>query len=172
MICWDSHDDTIIGYFSPRQIQWLRKQVSTLRNELQIEVAGWEYQCYPDAMMGTILVADDGLRLIRRRVNDAALLLHTLPDSGGLVILPNQRCVYAWVWSLAECRINLARRLGLEQQLPQLVNNGARSDADRARRTLSGVITWLNRVVDSLVDVASLPGQLLPPDGTCSIDMR
>lgn len=38
MICWDRHDGTIIGYFSPRQVRWLREHVGAVHRALQIDL--------------------------------------------------------------------------------------------------------------------------------------
>lgn len=184
MICWDRHNNTIIGYFSPRQVQWLRNHVGAVRDELQVDVALREVRRFLDAAVRMPLFVSDDLRpppqewfpaaagcleglenlgpeFAHRRLADVALVLDSLPDKGGVVVLPGPRHAQAWVWSLGECGIHLARRLGLERQIPNW-SAAAERDASRAELTLSGVLAWLSRIIDGLIEMTDLSYHPLP----------
>ncbi|MGW4774983.1 hypothetical protein ACWEO2_44035 [Nocardia sp. NPDC004278] len=87
-----------------------------------------------------------------------------------MVTLP-ERCAQAWVWSLAECGTHLEHRLGLQRQIPRFVDGGGHGDSNRAQRSLSGVLAWLGRITDGLIEVAGHPFQP-PPEDMPTTNMR
>jgi hypothetical protein len=179
VICWDRQADSIIGYFSPRQIRWFRQHVGAFRESvlsqrkwralerhlievLDIEGANQQHRQYVSAggslPAGVPAWASGGLQMGGHDIEwhmlvDAELVLGSLPATGGVVVLPDQRYVWAWIWALYECAMHLSFRLGLTWEPP---HTGTYSTADRAHRSFSKVMAWLMMVVDTLIDVADL----------------
>lgn len=134
MICWDRHDERIIGTFTPRQIRWIREHVSALPSR-------------------PVATHERSSELLRRTFADTIAVLETLPTTGGVVILPSARHVWAWIWSLTECAMHLAARLGLAwaPATPPEVEG-----RDRNEVLLAKVTSWLTGVIDSLIRIAEL----------------
>lgn len=179
VICWDRQGDQIIGHFTARQIRWLRDHVSTFRDAvcmhrdwcaLERHLAGAIYiaeitgEYHQDAPAGISLSTDVpawsvvGPRMssafAEHMLADADLVLGSLPATGGVVVLPDVRAVWAWIWSLYQCGMHLAFRLGLTWVPPHTETSTA---AGRAERSFFNVRTWLMTVIDTLIDVADLP---------------
>lgn len=179
MICWDRQANQIIGHFTPRQIHWLRGHIGVFRDAVSLDlqwralerhctgaihVAEITQQDQPYVPASTSLPTDvpawsvvgpkQSPALAQRRLADADLVLGSLPATGGVVVLPDPRHVWAWIWSLYECGMHLAFRLGLPWVAP---NTKASTTADRAQRSFPKAMTWLMTVIDTLVDVGDLP---------------
>ncbi|MBO0879102.1 MAG: hypothetical protein J2P17_01715 [Mycobacterium sp.] len=196
MTCWDRHHDQIIGYFSPRQVRWLREHVGDMYAALQIDPQPREMRADSDEEQDITPFNPDIWRttakrwtpstawsaathpggpervcpeFTRHRVADMALVLDTLPEIGGVVTLSDVHCIRAWVWSLAECGMHLTWRLGLQPYLPLDRQSPCRG-TDRTRRSVCGVLAWLDRVTADLLDIA---GDLFhPPESTPTTSTR
>jgi hypothetical protein len=179
VICWDRQASQIIGHFSPRQIRWFRDHVGAFRDAVSLD-RDWRdlehylietidimeiTQEYDQHLPATIPQSKDvpAWSVVRPKISrifsehmlaDADLVLGSLPATGGVVVLPDARHVWAWIWALYECGMHLAFRLGLPWVPPHTEISSA---ADRAARSFPKVMAWLMTVIDTLVDVADLP---------------
>lgn len=150
MICWDRVDGQIIGVFTPRQIRWLRKHVGALLATAHDAVFPVGAHAWP---AGT---GEAGLDVLARMLGDAAVVLSTLPGTGGVVVLSRDSQIWAWIWTLSECRSHLAFRLGLTGQTAQATTPPRSGGDRRIDRTFSTVADWLTNVVGDLISVAEL----------------
>ena len=152
MICWDRVDGQIIGTFTPRQIRWIRKHVGVLHATVNdvIFPVGAPMPAWPT---GT---GDGGFDVVRHTLADAAVVLGTLPATGGVVVLSGSHQIWAWIWTLSECRTYLAVRLGLVRRPAQTATPPRWGVDGRIERSLSTVTNWLESVVDDLIGIADL----------------
>ena len=181
VMCWDRQADQIIGYFTPRQIRWLRDHVSTFRDAVDLH-RGWAAleRRLADTALTAEIIQDDrhhgsvGAPLspevpawsiaghqtepvvFGHMLAYADLVVDSLPTTGGVVVLPDARAVWAWIWSLYQCGMHLAFRLGLTWA-PTYTQIHTHTTTDRAERSFLKVRAWLMTVIGTLIDVADLP---------------
>lgn len=177
MTCWDHQGDEIHGSFTPRQIRWIHKNLAVFGEalrEAQHQQATGHLMAEaldipfprPCGDRATVIASPrnvSGHRLdpvwatskfLNQMRRNADLVLNSLPETGGDVVLRGPREAWAWIWSLYECGMDVAIRLGIDWgPLPTMRRPGA----DRAERSYYYVMKWLLRVVDELIDVAELP---------------
>ncbi|HEV8556641.1 MAG TPA: hypothetical protein VGR06_09635 [Actinophytocola sp.] len=146
MICWDRMDGRIVGIFTPRQIRWIRRHVGVLHAAAQDVVPLLGVPAWLAAM------AEVGFDAVRRTRADTAVVLDTLPETGGVVVLPERHQAWAWIWTLSECQIHLAFRVGPARRPAQI----STASGSGTEWSLSMVTTWLESVVDDLICVADL----------------
>jgi len=179
VICWDRQANQIIGNFTPRQIRWFRDHVSVFRDAVLLdrdwralerdlvealdiaEIIKEYHQQVPasissstDVPAWSVVGSKMSPAFAEHMLADADLVLGSLPATGGVVVLPDVRHVWAWIWSLYDCGMHLAFRLGLPWVPPHTKTSTA---ANRAERSFPKVMAWLMAVIDTLVDVADLP---------------
>jgi hypothetical protein len=178
VICWDRRAGQVIGYFTPRQIRWIRDHVSIFRDAVVIhgdwcalerhladaqhitEIAQCDRHQMPYMASSSGVPAwsvgghhDVETRLFRHILTDTDIVLGSLPIAGGVVVLDDARAVWAWIWSLYQCGMHLAFRLGL----PWLPPTEMCVTGERAERSFFKVRAWLMTVIDTLIDVAVFP---------------
>ncbi|MCE7010093.1 hypothetical protein LWC34_45910 [Kibdelosporangium philippinense] len=111
MISWDYCGDRLITVFSPRQVRWLRRQLTDYQSRLDSALCGNRV----DPALGVVLAnLSGGLDYwLKRARSTAAMLLGDLPDCGGVIEMVDVARRVAWVWILQEIRILVSAQLGV-----------------------------------------------------------
>lgn len=169
MICWDRQGERIIGTFTPRQLRWIREHLGSFRVFLERAIdgrdtglrAGGGYLQAVDIaqrrLNGNAPVNSDGFpaaHFLRKVVQDIDTVVDALPPSGGVVVLPDTRHAWAWVWSLYECGMEMAFRLKLEWGP---LDDMKETATGRHGRSFCSLMTWLIQVIEGLIEVVDLP---------------
>ena len=179
LICWDRQADQTIGHFTPRQIRWFRDHVGAFRDAVSLDRDWRDLERHLVEAHDVVEISQEYHQHVAARISlstdvpawseagptmsptfpehmlaDADLVLGSLPATGGVVVLPDARHVWAWIWSLYQSGMHLAFRLGLPWAPPHTKTSNT---ADRAQRSFPKVLAWLMTVIDTLIDVADLP---------------
>jgi hypothetical protein len=149
MIGWDRCGDSIIVVLSPRQIRWLRKQLTDYRNRVDRALS----ESRDDPVLAAVFTNfDDDFDLrLRRARRSITATLDSLPARGGVIEICGEPNRMTWIWTLQELRIAAAARLAAS--LPASTA-GAGAPAK--------LQTWLLGIVETLVKAGDLP---LVPNG-------
>jgi hypothetical protein len=152
VLSWACQGERIVGDFTPRQIRRLRDHVGRLRDALV------RHRDSPDAAAWCAAGARPAADLVPRMLADVDLVLGALPTTGGVVVLPDDRHVWAWIWSPHECGMHLAFRLARTWRRSYATTSPR---SDRAEQVFAQGMAWLTRVVDGLIDTADLSFSVL-----------
>jgi hypothetical protein len=168
MTCWIRNDEHIVGVFTPGQVRWMRRLLVDFRHGLQAAAAPRERERHaPPAIeygrhvMAVVARRKDGgdqhvseSELLGRMLEDADTVLATLPRSGGVVVLRDERLAWPWIWSLYECCLYLTFTLGLDWEPLRPSRTHALGPEELE---LHDMTRWLFKVIDGLIDTAELP---------------
>jgi hypothetical protein len=177
-VCWDRTASEVIGVFNPQAVSWLRKQLGGYSRLLEWRYGKYttddptaralgmplptEPAQYPPlvAALRAIVPADEVEAVLLWREPDilrwlhaaAEIVLDTLPQSGGVVVLRQRHQIDAWKVAVSNMRIVFAVAThvwpvpaGTEHKLYTLPKREPKHlERDRA------LVEWLKSVVDGL----------------------
>ncbi|MET0235566.1 MAG: DUF2017 family protein [Kibdelosporangium sp.] len=182
-VCWDRVDGDLIGVFSPHAVSWLRRQMTGYRELLEWRYTNYATDDPTASAIGVPLAAGpaeypplvaalreiipeeepEPVRLwwepdvVRWLYAGTEVVLATLPESGGVVVLRERHEIEAWQSAVPNMRVVFAVASGVwpvpagteqnRHSMPRL--DPDRYEPDRA------LTQWLRRVVDSLTEIAS-----------------
>lgn len=144
MIGWDRCGDSIIMVLSPRQVCWLRKQLTDYRNRVDRALSG----CRDDSVLAAVFTNfSDAIDLqLQRARQSITASLDDLPASGGVIEIRGELDRMTWIWTLQELRIAVAARLAASL-------SGSTAGADAPARLQA----WLLGIIETLVEAGDLP---------------
>jgi hypothetical protein len=181
-VCWDRAGGDLIGVFSPHAVAWLRRQMSGYEQLLEWRYTNYSTEDptaeaiaiplavkpteYPPlvAALGEIIPDDEPepIRLwwepdvVRWLYAGTRVVLNSLPETGGVVVLRERHEIEAWQAAVPNMRVVFAVAAGVwpvpagteraRHTMPKV--DPHRLDRDR---DLTG---WLQRVVDGLTEIA------------------
>jgi hypothetical protein len=181
-VCWDRAGEDLIGVFSPHAVAWLRRQMSGYQQLLEWRYASYDTDdptaealgaplashptAYPPlvAALHQIIPQDEHelIRLwwepdvVRWLYAGTRLMLDSLPETGGVVVLRERHVIDAWQAAVPNMRVVFAVAAGVwpvpagteahKHTMPQVDPSRAGRDRD--------LTDWLQRVVDGLTEAA------------------
>jgi hypothetical protein len=176
MICWDRTDDLVIGTFLPVQVRWLRRQLSGFRDLIDWRMR--QYRCGDllhafvgmplpvappeEPMLRTLLARyvpeqePEPVRLWREpdvlgRIRDGIeVVLGTLPETGGVVVLDALGKARDWACVLVDLRVAYAVKTGVVDAL----DVPPPAETPEHLETPYFHVGWLREVVDGLTEIA------------------
>ncbi|MFD9888069.1 hypothetical protein ACFWY9_01915 [Amycolatopsis sp. NPDC059027] len=159
-VLWDRCGESLIGIFSPRQVQMLRERLADYqaRVERALDSLG------DDTVIATLLATEADRFRVKLELTRARIIffLTDLPEHGGVVELHDSTHRMEWVWMLQELRIAAAS--AWEGGLPLAPNPGCDTDASAefaewSFAVIAGLITASERPpVPDLPELDRLPG--------------
>lgn len=178
MICWDRTEDLVIGTFLPVQVRWLRRQLSGFRDlidwrcrqyrcgDLLHAFVGMPLPVAPpeEPMLRTLLgryvpeYEPEPVRLwwepdVLGRIREGIeIVLATLPEQGGVVLLDEPGKVRAWAGVLVDLRVAYAVRTGVLDALDAAPPTNPPEHLEMPYFHVG----WLRHVVDGLARIAGL----------------
>jgi hypothetical protein len=181
-VCWDRAGDDLIGVFSPHAVAWLRRQMSGYQQLLEWRYADYSsedptaeaismpladsFTQYPPlvAALREIIPDDEPepIRLwwepdvVRWLYAGTRVVLDSLPETGGVVVLRERHQIEAWQAAVPNMRVVFAVAAGVWPVPVGTERNRhtmPRVDPGRFERDRQ-LTHWLRRVVDSLIEVA------------------
>jgi Domain of unknown function (DUF2017) len=181
-VCWDRAGDDLIGVFSPHAVAWLRRQMSGYRELLEWRYADYATDdptaeavgaplascptSYPPlvAALQEIIPLDEpeAIRLwwepdvVRWLYAGTRLVLDSLPETGGVVVLRERHEIDAWQAAVPNMRVVFAVAAGVwpvpagtedfRHTMPKVDPRRLERDRD--------LTAWLQRVVGGLTEIA------------------
>ncbi|MBP2322447.1 hypothetical protein JOF56_002832 [Kibdelosporangium banguiense] len=182
-VCWDRADGDLIGVFSPHAVSWLRRQMTGYRellewrytnyvtddptaNAIGVPLASTPAEYPPLVAALREIIPDEepeAIRLwwepdvVRWLYAGTQVVLNTLPESGGVVVLRERHEIEAWQAAVPNMRVVFAVAAGI-WPVPAGTEHNRHSmpklDPDRHRPDRA-LTQWLRRVVDGLTEIAS-----------------
>jgi hypothetical protein len=181
-VCWDRAGDELIGVFSPHAVAWLRTQMAGYRQLLEwryskyqaddptAEAVGAPVASHPTQYPPLVaalreIIPDDEHELIRLwwepdvvrwLYAGTQVVLDSLPETGGVVVLRERHQIDAWQAAVPNMRVVFAVAAGVwpvpagteDKRYTMPALDPRCFDRDRT------LTEWLQRVVDGLEKIA------------------
>jgi hypothetical protein len=181
-VCWDRVGDDLIGVFSPHAVAWLRRQMTGYQQLLEWRYASYSTEDATAEAVGVPIAAQpthypplvaalreiipddepEPVRLwwepdvVRWLYAGTQVVLDSLPETGGVVVLKQRHQIEAWQAAVPNMRVVFAVAAGVwpvpagtelhRDTMPKL-------DPDRFEPNRE-LTRWLQRVVDGLTGLS------------------